>query len=513
MALTVPVSEIVEKNRNPLLGKHKSWGRVRLGDIATIQNGFAFKSSLFSNENGIPLIRIRDVGKDSAEARYTGEYDPAYIVNPGDLLVGMDGDFNCARWRGAPGLLNQRVCRITLTSDIYDPKLLDYALPGYLRAINEMTSSVTVKHLSSKTIAEIPLPLPPIDQQKHIVAEIEKQLSRLDESIDNLKRVQANLKRYKAAVLKAAVEGRLVETEAEIARKQSPSPRRGEGRGEGATYETGEQLLQRILQERRRRWEEAELAKMLAKGKTPKNDKWKQKYKEPAAPDTTELPELPEGWVWTTLPQLGELARGKSKHRPRDDDALYGGPYPFIQTGDVRRSEGSISEHTQTYSELGLSQSRLWPAGTLCITIAANIAETGILNFSACFPDSVVGFISALDQVTTHYVELFIRTAKEDLERFAPATAQKNINLKVLEAVAIPLPPLAEQHRIVTEVDRRLSILRETEAQVEANLQRAERLRQSILAAAFSGRLVSCDRDAAEDDLEEGVNVTMASAS
>ncbi len=374
------------------------------------------------------------------------------------------------------------------------PDYVYWWLKGSKDLAESFASGTTFLELSGAKAKQLPVPLPPLDQQKRIVAEIEKQLSRLDEGIDNLKRVQANLKRYKAAVLKAAVEGRLVETEAEIARKQSPSPRRGEGRGEGATYETGEQLLQRILQERRRRWEEAELAKMQAKGKPPKNDKWKQKYKEPAAPDTTNLPELPEGWVWATLPQLGELARGKSKHRPRDDDALYGGPYPFIQTGDVRRSEGSISEYTQTYSELGLSQSRLWPTGTLCITIAANIAETGILNFSACFPDSVVGFISALDQVTTRYVELFIRTAKEDLERFAPATAQKNINLKVLEAVAIPLPPVAEQHRIVTEVDRRLSILRETEAQVEANLQRAERLRQSILAAAFSGRLVSGDK-------------------
>ncbi len=115
------------------------------------------------------------------------------------------------------------------------------------------------------------------------------------------------------------------------------------------------------------------------------------------------------------------------------------------------------------------------------------------MNFSACFPDSVVGFIPALERVTTRYAELFIRPAKENLERFAPATAQKNINLKILEAVAIPLPPLAEQHRIVTEVDRRLSILRETEAQVEANLQRTERLCQSILAAAFSGRLATDD--------------------
>ncbi|MDD2747139.1 MAG: restriction endonuclease subunit S [Acidithiobacillus ferrooxidans] len=318
----------------------------------------------------------------------------------------------------------------------------------------------TTRHkLNQAAMRQIPIPVAPSDQQKRIVAEIEKQFSRLDETVANLKRVKANLKRYKAAVLKAAASGRLVETEAERARR--------EGRG----FETGAQLLQRILETRRSQWQ------------------GKGKYKEPAAPDTTDLPELPEGWVWATLPQLGELNRGKSKHRPRDDERLYGGPYPFIQTGDVRKSDGAITGYSQTYSEFGLQQSRLWPVGTLCITIAANIAETGILKFSACFPDSVVGFLIEDGATTTQYVNFFIRTAREKLERLAPATAQKNINLEVLGAVAVPLPPLAEQHRIVAEVDRRLTLLRATEAQVNANLQRAERLRQSILAQAFSGRL------------------------
>ena len=292
--------------------------------------------------------------------------------------------------------------------------------------------------------------------QDEIVAELEKQFSRLDEAVANLQRVKANLKRYKASVLKAAVEGRLVETEATLARR------------EGRTYETGEQLLQRILEERRAKWVE------------------KRKYKEPIAPVTGELPELPEGWTWATMPQLGELNRGKSKHRPRDDQALYGGPYPFIQTGDVRRSDGSITQFTQTYSQFGLAQSRLWPSGTLCITIAANIAETGILKLEACFPDSVVGFIPQMGSPTVEYVECFIRTARDRLDRFASATAQKNINLEVLEAVAIPTPPLAEQARIVAEVDRLLSIIREVEAEVDANLKRALALRQATLAKAFA---------------------------
>ncbi len=132
-----------------------------------------------------------------------------------------------------------------------------YSLPAYLRAINGATSSVTVKHLSSRTVQEIPLPLPPRSEQDRIVAEIEKQFTRLDAAVAALKRVQANLKRYRAAVLKAACEGRLVPTEAELARK------------EGRTYETGEQLLARILKERRAKWEADQLAKMHASGKPP----------------------------------------------------------------------------------------------------------------------------------------------------------------------------------------------------------------------------------------------------
>ena len=156
--------------------------------------------------------------------------------------------------------------------------------------------------------------LPPLAEQHRIVAEIEKQFSRLDASVAALKRVQANLKRYRASVLKAACEGTLVPTEAELART------------EGRDYEPADRLLERILAERRAHCES--------------QDKRRGQYKEPAAPDTSDMPQLPEGWVWATLPQLGELNRGKSKHRPRNDPRLLGGPYPFVQTGDIRHSQG-----------------------------------------------------------------------------------------------------------------------------------------------------------------------------
>ena len=254
-------------------------------------------------------------------------------------------------------------------------------------------------------------------------------------------------------------------------------------RAEGRDYEPADMLLARIGKERREKWE----AEKKCKGRKS------AKYKEPAAPGVSGLPELPEGWVWATLPQLGELARGKSKHRPRNDPRLFGGTYPFIQTGDVKNSSGKITKFTQTYNEFGLAQSRFWHAGTLCITIAANIADSGLLTFSSCFPDSVVGFIPEKNHCDVRFIEFFMRIAKKDLEKYAPATAQKNINLNILQKLAVPLPPLPEQRRIVAEIERCLSAADETEKTIDQSLKHAERLRQSILKKAFEGKLVPQD--------------------
>ena len=176
--------------------------------------------------------------------------------------------------------------------------------------------------------------------------------------------------------------------------------------------------------------------------------------------DATDTPfDLPSRWAWSRFPEIGTFGRGKSKHRPRNDPLLYnGGKYPFIQTGDVARSGGSIKTYSNLYNDVGLAQSAMWPTGTLCITIAANIADSGILAFGACFPDSVVGLIAHNSFEGARFFEYFIRTAKTDLHEFAPSTAQKNINLGVLTEVLIPLPPLAEQHRIVAKIDELMAL-------------------------------------------------------
>jgi type I restriction enzyme S subunit len=156
------------------------------------------------------------------------------------------------------------------------------------------------------------------------------------------------------------------------------------------------------------------------------------------------------GCEWATVPfnDLGEINRGRSRHRPRYAEHLYGGPYPFIQTGDIRESGGRITSHSQTYSEEGLKQSRLWPAGTMCITIAANIAETAILSYPACFPDSVVGFIADDKKCHVRFVEYTFRHIKRLIQAEASGSVQDNINLGTLSRLEIPLPPLPEQKAI-----------------------------------------------------------------
>jgi type I restriction enzyme S subunit len=141
---------------------------------------------------------------------------------------------------------------------------------------------------------------------------------------------------------------------------------------------------------------------------------------------------------------VGTLDRGVSKHRPRNAPVLLGGGYPLVQTGDIANSGGYLTKFESTYSEVGLKQSRLWPRGTLCITIAANIGHTAVLGFDSCFPDSVVGFLPS-GEVTVEFVQHWLGFVQKELEETAPQFAQKNINLAILRGLQIPVPPLELQ--------------------------------------------------------------------
>lgn len=296
-----------------------------------------------------------------------------------------------------------------------------------------------------RQIRDYRVPLPGLVDQVRIVELIEQQASRIHAANEYLYRVLHAVRVLRQSVALAATAGQLVPCDAELESR----------------YETADEYVRRLADAR---------AGRRRRRRTP----W-------IAPTTP----LPLGWTWARLTDLGDLDRGKSRHRPRNDPRLYGGEFPFVQTGDIRRSRGAIRHHSQTYNEAGLAQSRLWPTGTLCITIAANIAETAILTYPACFPDSVAGFISS-EEATTRWVQVCLLGMKQRLWRLAPATAQKNINLGTLEAIALPLPPPQEQIRIVAEVDRLMSLAEVLEDQAASALMRSRGLRASVLHYALS---------------------------
>ena len=322
-------------------------------------------------------------------------------------------------------------------------------------AAHHMTGAVGQKRVPLAFLEQSQIPLPDINEQRAVVAEIEKQFSRLDEAVAGLQRVKANLKRYKAAVLKSAVAGRLVETEADLARR------------EGRSFETGTQLLQRILDTRR--------SQRQGKGK----------YKEPAAPDTTGLPELPEGWVWASIEQLADVVRGGSP-RPAGDSRYFGGPVPWITVGPITADESDYLHRVPEGLTLeGKERSRYIEPQTLLLTNSgATLGVPKISLIGGCINDGVAALLD-VDYPLKRYLLSFLRTKTISLRRINQGAAQPNLNTSIIKAMVVSLPPNEEQHRIVAEVDRLLSIAREAEAEVEANLKRAQGLRQAILQTAF----------------------------
>lgn len=192
----------------------------------------------------------------------------------------------------------------------------------------------------------------------------------------------------------------------------------------------------------------------------------------------------PKGWVTKKFSNVGTLDRGKSKHRPRNDPTLLGGDHPLIQTGDVANSGGYIRKFSSTYSDLGLRQSKKWSSGTLCITIAANIAKTAILTFDACFPDSVVGF-KPNNLSTVEYIQYWLSFLQKTLEANAPESAQKNINLAILRNLDVPIPPSELQQQFTKQVQK----VEALKTKLNASLDQADQQFKALSQRAFAGEL------------------------
>lgn len=181
-------------------------------------------------------------------------------------------------------------------------------------------------------------------------------------------------------------------------------------------------------------------------------------------------------WEYKTLDQLGTVSRGKSKHRPRNDPKLFGGKYPFIQTADVKNADYYITKYSDTYNESGLAQSKLWDKGTLCITIAANIADTGVLAFPACFPDSIMGFVPFEGVANTRFIKYCFDRLQRDCKQISQGTAQDNLSWEKLSTIKFCIPEYKEQCRIADILSAYDDLIENNQKQIKLLEEVAQRL-------------------------------------
>lgn len=456
----------------------KGWKIERLGDIAITEKGKKPKSqsSEKTDTHCYPYVDIEAFEKGVIKSYTDGV--KCVLCDEDDFLMVWDGSRSGLVGKGIKGALGSTLVRISLP-DINNLYAYYFLLSKY-KEINTRAKGSGTPHVDPDLLWNYAFPIPPnLETQQAIVNKIESLFDEIDEGIGRLKTAARQIQQYRQSLLKNAFNGELTK----------------EWRSKHADALPSENELLAQIQTTR----EQHHAQQLADWQTAVSQ-WEQNGKEGKKPSKPKAPtqavkfednfaDLPSGWIWGKLSDLGELARGKSKHRPRNDKKLFGGKYPFIQTGEVRAANRIIKKYEQTYSEFGLEQSKLWQKGTLCITIAANIAETAFLGFDACFPDSIVGF-SASKAVLPEYIELFIKSARTKIESYAPATAQKNINLNTLENLIVPYCSLTEQTQIVAILESKLTACDQLAAELAKQLKQAELLKQAVLKAAFSGSLL-----------------------
>jgi len=428
-----PLPEITEDEKP--FDIPESWKWVRTGNIGSWSAGATPSRTTPQYYDGnIPWLKTGDLNDG-----YVHEI-PEFIselalektsvrLNPiGTVLMAMYG-----ATIGKLGILeieattNQACCACIPFNGIYNKYLFYYLMAKRITFI-KMGAGGAQPNISKDKIANSLISLPPLAEQKRIVAKIEELLPYIDRYEKAWNKLETFNKCFpmdmQKSILQFAIQGRLVE--------QRPE----EGNGEE---------LYRQIQAEKQRLIEAGIIK-----------------KEKPLPEITEDEkpfDIPENWKWVRLPEIGELNRGRSQHRPRNDPSLYiNGTVPMIQTGDVARANKYIINWSVMYNDSGVAQSRIWKAGTVCLTIAANIGDVAILAFDACFPDSVVGFNAYKPIESNEYLLYGLMWYKTMLDTMSRSTAQKNINIEILSQIAFPLPPLAEQKRIVAKLEEILPL-------------------------------------------------------
>jgi type I restriction enzyme S subunit len=367
-----------------------------------------------------------------------------------------------------------------------------WAVRAFGRAILDSCKKdgTTVSSLDFLALQRFQIPIAPSAEQLRIVDAVESYASRLAAAVAGLDSAQRKLKAYRASVLKAAVEGRLVPTEAELARS------------EGRAYEPADVLLERILKERRRRWEEAELAKMRAASRTPKDDRWKANYSEPELLAADNLPSLPEGWQWVTM----GLLIGAQQNGLYVPASRYGAGVPILRIDDY---QSDASRSAAELKQVQISDDDAQRYGLRINDVVLNRVNSmthlgkalvvSERHLPAVFESNMMR-LELLDGVSPRFVHFYLASSpgRNRLTKNAKwAVNQASINQADVGACFVPLPPLAEQVRIVAEVERLLSVAAVSAEALSATTTRCAALRQATLSWAFAGRLV--DQDPADE--------------
>jgi type I restriction enzyme S subunit len=367
-----------------------------------------------------------------------------------------------------------------IDADIHSGFLHRWMLtPAFTELAAQRQGRTVLPKINREALSELPVPVGPFSEQRRIVAKIEELFSHLDAGVAALERVEANLKRYRASVLKAAVEGKLTE----------------HWRDENPPTETGDELLQRIQVERRKRWEEGQIAQFEAKGKTPPKD-WKEKYREPVAPDTSGLPELPAGWCWGSLEAITDPVRVicygilmPKEHVP--DGILY------VKVRDMRLDQIDVATLQRTSPRIAAKYARAsLKRGDILLSIRGTYGRVAAVPIELDGGNITqdTARLAVHSAINREYVAVFLRSslAQNYFKRVARGVAVKGVNIAEVRTCPVAIPPQSEQTRIVA-VSEQASAPTQLLSGLLKGQKSASHLRQSILSRAFSGRLVAQD--------------------
>jgi type I restriction enzyme S subunit len=443
------------------------WSVVRLDEACEVILGQSPPGESYNTKGkGLPFFQGKAEFGDLYPAAVKWCTKPSKLAQKDDVLISVRAPVGPTNLCPSEACIGRGLAALRPRNGI-PPRYVLYALRNNVHSLTEQATGSTFEAISGKQLRGHTIPLAPSSEWQRIVAEIEKQFTRLDAGVASLKRLQSALKRYRASVFKAACEGRLVTAEAELAQKKNRS------------YESADILLQRILKQRREKWS------------------GKRKYKEPVAPDTSSLQPLAEGWAWAAVGQLiieplcnGISIKGSNTGpgvRALRLSAMSDAGFDYSNSRFLPLSEADVDDLWIEQGDFFISRGN----GSLHLVGRGTTAQQP--PEATIFPDTMIRARWSKVVRETRWISMLwpSRVIRNQIEQKVKTTAGiYKIAQPQVEEMAIPFPPLAEQKRIVAEVERRLSVVDELKALVSANLQRATRLRQSILQAAFTGSAV-----------------------